>query len=209
MFALHPTWSDVVRIDKKGWKFRQIPTYAEVVATSQRLFSITEIFPYYEIRGLTAQGSEYALNEVDGELIFEKGCEIHIVPRYFTAEFNISTWAEEFSRAAVQRICKNRGVSGSVTRDNINSILVTLSHPDGDLVTALIDELEAIVATRDGTIHTAVHRWEWGTLDNTVRKHRGTATRDDGVRSWEDEDAKSGSTYFNVPNPSRYRKKID
>ena len=41
----------------------------------------------------------------------------------------------------------------------------------------------------------------YGTLTASVISHRGTAKRNDGVRSWEDEDAKSGSTYFNAPAP--------
>ena len=188
--------------------FHKTLTYKALLDTAETMFGI-EIFPSFTLRGVTDRGSEYELSEDD--FVFERGVEVHIVPRYFTREFHISTWAMEFSRAEVQRLCKEREISGSVTRDNINSILVTLSHPDQHLVTAVYEELTKIVVQKDGFIDqdNTIDRWDWGTLDPIVRKHRGTAKRGDGVRSWEDEDAKSGSTYFNVPNPSRSQKKTD
>jgi hypothetical protein len=164
VFALHPIWSGVVRTDRKAEKFREIPTYQEVVDTSKRLFGIEELFPHYEIRGQTPQGSDYALN-ASGTLVFERGCEIHLFPRHFTTEFHISTWSIEFSRAEVQRICKESEVAGSVTRDSVNSILVTLSHPNKELVQSLVTKLSDIVALRDGIIDTVADRWEWGTRE--------------------------------------------
>lgn len=188
--------------------FHEVPTYDALLEAIGQLFGI-EIFPCYTLRGVTGSGSEYELSNHD--FAFERGVEVHILPRYFTREFHISTWAMEFSRAEVQRICKKNEVAGSVSRDNINSIVVTLSHPQEGLVLKVFDDLAAFVAQKDGFIDPTgiMDRWEWGTLSATVSKHRGTARRNDGVRSWEDDDARSGSTYFNAPNPSAARKKLD
>jgi hypothetical protein len=208
VFKLRVVWSGHITDTCKAKVFHETLTYKALLDTAETMFNI-KIFPSFALRGVTGHGSEYELSE--DEFVFERGVEVHIVPRYFTREFHISTWAMEFSRAEVQRLCKEREISGSVTRDNINSIFVTLSHPDQELVIKVYAELLVTVTQKDGFIDqdNTTDRWDWGTLDPTVRKHRGTAKRGDGVRSWEDEDAKSGSTYFNVPNPSRSRKKLD
>ncbi len=208
VFKLRTAWFGHITDASKAKKFHGTLTYKALRDAAENMFNI-DIFPSFALRGVTDRGSEYELSE--DEFVFERGVEVHILPRYFTREFHISTWAMEFSRAEVQRLCKEREVSGSVTRDNINSILVTLSHPDQHLVIAVYEELTKIVVRKDGFIDqdNTIDRWDWGTLDPTVRKHRGTAKRGDGVRSWEDDDAKSGSTYFNVTNPPRSLKKTD
>jgi hypothetical protein len=43
----------------------------------------------------------------------------------------------------------------------------------------------------------------YGTLHPVVQSHSGSSRRNDGLESWEDEDAKSGSTYFNTPVPKK------
>ena len=42
----------------------------------------------------------------------------------------------------------------------------------------------------------------YGMLECAVVTKAGTARRNDKIPSWEDEDAKSGSTHFNSPTPS-------
>jgi hypothetical protein len=195
VFKLRTAWFGHITDTSKAKKFHGTLTYKALRDAAENMFNL-KIFPSYALRGVTDRGSEYELSE--DEFVFERGVEVHILPRYFTREFHISTWAMEYSRAELQRLCKESDVSGSVTRDNINSILVTLSHPDQELVINVYEQLTKIVAQKDGIVDqdNISDRWDWGTLHNRVRTHRGTAKRGDGVRSWEDEDAKSGSTYF-------------
>ena len=210
VFKLYRVCSGHITDTCKAKVFHGTLTYKALLDTAETMFNI-EIFPSFALRGVTVHGSEYELSE--DEFAFERGVEVHIVPRYFTREFHISTWAMQFSRAEVQRLCKEREISGSVMRENINTIFVTLSHPDQQLVIKVYEELLVIVGQKDGFIDqdNTVDRWDWGTLDPTVRKHRGTAMRGDEVRSsWEDvEDTISSSIYFHVPNPSSSRKKVD
>jgi hypothetical protein len=121
----------------------------------------------------------------------------------------------ECSRSEVQKICKAEAVSGSVTRDNINSILITLSHPSKDHVKTVYDYIKAKVQLKFGYVddEKMVEKWGFGTLDSAVRTHKGTARREDNVPSWEDGDSKNGSTYNAPPNlqskSSMAPKKVD
>ena len=163
-------------------------------------------FPEFTVRAITGR-SEYEISPTNCAVTRE--VEIHFLPRYYTCRFNIVSWAIEYSRSEVQKICKNNSVAGTITRDNINSIHITLSHPcraDAEIVYCHIQET---VKLRGGYVDDVkmVCDWGYGTLDSVVRTHKGTATRDDKVDSWNDEDAKSGSIYFNAPNlPSRNSK---
>ena len=101
--------------------------------------------------------------------------------------------------------CKELGISGQITRNHVNSLQVTLCHPDAEVLGSAIGMLREMAEENGGTIdgeENIVRSFGHGTLTPSVLAHRGTAKRNDGVRSWEDEDARSGSTYFNVPAPA-------
>lgn len=166
----------------------------------------------YKMKAVTAR-SKYDLSE--SNCVVSHDVEVHILPRFFELEFHISTWATEYSRWEIQKICKKQAVAGSVTRDNINSILVTISHPEKEHANVVYGELKEFAACKNGFVDDdqTVSRWCYGTLDPVVNVHKGTARRCDSSKSWEDEDAKSGSTYFNAPNSlrksSKYSKEVD
>jgi hypothetical protein len=95
---------------------------------------------------------------------------------------------------------KAHNVCGSLTRDNVDSILVVMEHPDMDVLDRVFKQIETVVATaHSGYCHEPQWTYGWGSLGSTVKTHKGTAKRDDGIRSWEDEDAQSASTHFNTP----------
>ena len=205
IFTLRRQWSAHLIDEVQSKVFTEEPTYEMLISAGCELFGIV-FFPEFTVRAITGR-SEYDISPTN--CAFPREVEIHFLPRYYTCRFNIVSWAIEYSRSEVQKICKNNSVAGTITRDNINSIHITLSHPcraDAEIVYCHIQET---VKLRGGYVDDVkmVCDWGYGTLDSVVRTHKGTATRDDKVDSWNDEDAKSGSTYFNAPNlPSRNSK---
>ena len=153
----------------------------------------------YELRARDRFGRQYSL--CSASFVLQEGTTVILMPRFYSVTFNICTWAIEYSRNEVVQLCKSAGVSGSVTRNFVNSIEVTLQHPNKEVVTQLYDRLSDIVTKKRGFIdhENTTDTWEYGTLTPRISNHRGTARRNDGVRSWEDDDAGSGSTYFNAP----------
>lgn len=130
------------------------------------------------------------------------GVRIDIYPRYYTTEVAIGTWAISRSREEAQKLCKEHTISGSVTRTSVNSITLSLSHPSKEYLENFVTEvLKPVVENLHGLIKEDPDyaTYKFGSLVPKVVAHRGTARRDDGVESWDDEDAMSGSTDFNFP----------
>jgi hypothetical protein len=77
----------------------------------------------------------------------------------------------------VQKICKERAVAGSVMRDNVNSILVTISHPEREHADVVYEELKEFADCKYGFIDDdqIIACWCYGTLDLVVKVHKGTA----------------------------------
>jgi hypothetical protein len=198
VFRLHPHWAGVVRPNSKAHKFAHKPTHLEVLAVISSMFGIVDVFPCYELRGVYKQSDEFTLME--GAFVVADGMTINIVPRFATVKFHIITWSVEYNRNECRKLMKEHNVSGAVTRDNVDSILVTMEHPDMTVLEGVYRHIEAVVSTEHrGYCHDPQWTYAWGSLESIVRTHKGTAKRDDGVRSWEDEDAKSASTHFNTP----------
>lgn len=210
VFVLHEPWSGVVENLCKSKLFTERPNYSTIVEAVGELFVI-ELY-CYTLKGVTTR-SKYDLSE--SNCVISQDVEVHIIPRFYQLEFHISSWATDYSRWEVQKICKKRAVAGSVLRDNVNSILVTISHPEKEHADVVYEELKEFADRKNGFIDDdqTIARWCHGTLDPVVKVHKGTAKRCDSFKSWEDEDAKSGSTYFNAPNPlrmnSQYYKKFN
>lgn len=198
VFRLHPHWSGVVRPNSKAHAFPQKPTHDEILDVIRTMFNISEVFPHYELRGVYKQSDEFTL--MKGAFTIADGMTINIIPRFATVKFHIVTWSVEYNRSECRKLMKTHNVCGSLTRDNVDFILVVMEHPDMDVLQELYKTIEAIVSkAHKGYCHEAQWTYEWGSLESNVKTHKGTAKRDDGVRSWEDEDAQSASTYFNTP----------
>jgi hypothetical protein len=205
VFTLRRQWSEHLTDLVASKLFTEKPTYDTLILAGSELFEI-DFFPEFTVRAITAR-SEYNISPTN--CVIARDVEIHFLPRYYTCKFNIVSWAIEYSRSEVQKICKKKSVAGTITRDNINSIHITLSHPSRDYAEDAYRSIQETVLLRGGYVDDGemVCDWGYGTLDSVVRTHKGTARRDDKVDSWNDEDAKSGSTYFNAPNlPSRNSK---
>jgi hypothetical protein len=174
------------------------PTYAELLSAINSIYHISEVFPLYELRGVSRHGHDFTL--VPDGLVLSDGMAINIVPRYATIKFHIVTWSVEYNRHQCRKLMKEGNVAGSVTRDNTDSICVVMEHPRLEELERIYARVNEVVSTDSrGYCHEAEQTFGWGSLESVVKTHRGTAKRDDGVPSWEDDDAKSASTYFNTP----------
>jgi len=198
VFRLHPHWAGTVRPNSRAYTFLREPTYQEILGAISVLFSLSEVFPHYELRGVYKHGDEFTL--IPEALVVTDSMTINIVPRFATVKFHIATWSVEYNRYECRKLMKANQVSGSVTRDNVDSILVTMNHEDMEV----LEKVYRIIATAAsvdsrGYCHDPQWTFGWGSLESVVRTHKGTAKRDDGVKSWDDDEAMSGSTYFNTP----------
>ena len=197
VFSLHPEYVGQVTPDNRSWTFNHTPNREELNSAASQLFGIT-LFPEYELKGWFA-GSHFSIRE---DTVLVPGVRIDIYPRYYTTEVAIGTWAISRSREETQKMCKEYTISGSVTRTSVNSITLSLSHPSKEYLDNFITNvLKPVVKNLHGLIKEDPDfaTYKYGSLVPKVLSHRGTARRDDGVESWEDEDAKSGSTDFNFP----------
>ena len=187
----------------KGKNFSSKPNFQEICAACATLFGLEERWWFTHILHAVKNNLRFDLTEEN--FAFGDDFHVEIVPRYQQATFHISTLAIEYSRRAVKVKCKDMGISGQITRNYVNSLQVTLCHPDVEVLGDAIEELRKMAKDNGGTIdneNDIVRSFGHGTLTPCVLAQRGTAKRNDGVPSWEDEDARSGSTYFNVPAPA-------
>lgn len=188
-----------------GVEFPTKPTYDQLRLKCLELFGLDEVdlFSRYKMFGVY-NGLQYELSETHFAIL--RGVQVKLVPRYYTYEFNIITFKISYSRKQVITFCKAHSVAGSVTRDSTISLRISLHHPELTYLDEIIDtNLKPWLSGYDGKIDEEYksHFINYGTLNPVVQTHTGTAKRNDGVDSWEDEDAKSGSTYFNAPIPSK------
>jgi hypothetical protein len=191
IFTLRRQWSAHLIDTVASKSFTEKPTYDMLISAGYELFEIV-FFPEFTVRAISG-GSEYDISPTN--CAFTREVNIHFLPRYYTCQFHIVSWAIEYSRSEVQKICKNALVAGTVTRDNINSILITLSHPCSAHAEEVYRLIQETVKLRGGYVDDdeMVCGWGYGTLDSVVRTHKGTATRDDKVDSWNDEFTLSSS----------------
>jgi hypothetical protein len=181
-------------------EFVMKPTYDQLYQKCQELFHVDdqELFSQYQLFGVY-QGSEYQLT--NDNYVFPRDAGVKLVPRYYTDEFHIVTLGISHSRSELIKFCKIHSIAGSVTRDNTNSLFVSLHHPKMNILDGFIkDILSPWVRSHRGYIdeETIDHHMNYGTLHPVVQSHSGSSRRNDGLESWEDEDAKIGSTYFNT-----------
>ena len=212
IFKCLPPWVDGIVPEPKnfGAEFQNKPSYEDLRRKCVELFEEEEeeeegaFWSHYEMRGVI-NGEDFLLQQGE-KLVFNRGVHVKLVPRYYTEEFHIVTFKMAYSRKEVIKLCKEYRIAGSVTRDNTNSLRVRLHHPSCDMLKSFVDEqLKPWLSDYDGFIDedNSQHSMEYGSLKNSVVAHRGTATRNDGVESWCDDDAKSDSTYFNAPEPAK------
>mmetsp|Transcript_4435 Transcript_4435/g.4447 ORF Transcript_4435/g.4447 Transcript_4435/m.4447 type:complete len:306 (+) Transcript_4435:39-956(+) len=212
LFSILPQWKSSMTPEQtiSAARFLTEPTYDQLYQKCQELFGVDdqELFTQYQIFGVY-DGKEYQLTSQN--YVFQRGVHVKLIPRYYTYEFHIITLRISYSRSEVIKFCKNHSIAGSVTRDNTNSLHVSLHHPD---LTYLLDfintHLKPWLSGYSGYIdeENMFHYMNYGTLNPVVQSHKGTAKRDDGVDSWQDEDAKSGSTYFNAPIQPKLNSKV-
>jgi hypothetical protein len=120
-----------------------------------------------------------------------------MVPRFSSVTFQVMSWRQADSRDAIVHLCKDMHIVGNVTRHSINSISAKLSHPDRSALEEAVARLANIFAELGGAIGEQNWEYNYGQLENAVRKHRGTAHRTDGIPSFDGDDAISNSTFFN------------
>jgi hypothetical protein len=96
---------------------------------------------------------------------------------------------------------KEHKVCGSVIRDNVDAIFVVMKHPDMTVLEDVYKQVQAVVSVdHKGYCRDPQWTFDWGSLERSVRTHRGTAQRGGRVPSWEDDDsAQSTATYFSAP----------
>lgn len=88
-------------------------------------------------------------------------------------------------------------------------------HPEREHADLVYKVPKEFAARKDGLIDhdQTIWRWGYGTLDPVVKVRIGTVREGDSFKSWEDDDVKYGSTYFNGPTPlrktSQYSKEKD
>jgi hypothetical protein len=206
VFTRVPEWLDDLTPTpiNKAAKFLKMPSYQDIVDKCRHFFELEqeELFLNYVIYGVS-DGAEYLLLEDD--FVFGQGVRVQLVPRFYTYEFHIVTFSISYSRKEIIKLCKTRCIAGSVTRDDTNSLLLRIHHFDNEKLLVFMDYLRGWFSEYKGHIDDdhIVHSIEYGSLKNKVVAHRGTASRDDNIESWRDEDAKSASTYFNAPEKSK------
>ena len=207
LFSILPQWKGGMIPEQTLYasEFPMKPTYDQLYQKCQEFFGVDdqELFTQYQIYGVY-DGKEYQLTSQ--HYVFQRGVHVKLVPRYYTFEFHIVTLGISHSRSELIKFCKIHKIAGSVTRDNTNSLFVSLHHPRMDILHEFImNTLSSWVRSNNGYIDDGnmVHHMNYGTLNPVVQTHTGTARRVDGQDSWEDEDAKSGSTYFNAPVPKK------
>ena len=125
VFVLYEPWSGVIENLRKSKLFTLRPNYSAIVEAQGELFDIS--WWSCTLRGATTR-SNNDLSE--SKCVLAHDVEVHILPRLYELEFHISSWATDYSRGELQKINEESEVEGSITRDNINSISVTVSHPE-------------------------------------------------------------------------------
>jgi hypothetical protein len=158
------------------------PTYNQLYQKCQDLFEIdaNELFTQYQIYGVY-DGNEYPLSSQN--YVFQRGVHVKLVPRYYTFEFHIVTLGISQSRSELIRFCKIHTIAGSVTRDNTNSLLVSLRHPKMEILHEFITTtLSPWVTNHGGYIDVGEmsHQMNYGTLNPVIQSHKGTARREHG-----------------------------
>lgn len=204
MFEMLPRWSGQNVCERFVREFNRSPSFDDVTSAVLDGFQLDRIDPEYSLRGFDrrAPSQDYLLSRRN--FVLSSGFDVRLVPRFWFASFVIASWSVEYNRARVKEFVKEKLINGSITRNNINSIKVELRHFDRDELESALDELVNLVDENgDGNGFVDRENVEWGvaygSLQPRVEHHRGTARRGDGVRSWEDDDAGSGSTHFNTP----------
>ena len=128
IFTLRRQWSAESTDLVTSKLFAENPTYEMIISAGCELLGIV-FFPEFKVRAITGR-SEYDISPTNCAIPRE--VEIYFLPRYYTCQFNIVSWSIQYSRSEVQKICKDNEVAGTITRDNINCIHITLSHPSRD-----------------------------------------------------------------------------